>query len=86
LLTGLIAGIGSWLLGGAFGLTSGFGGLYERVSRLTPNAYAVDMLFFHYYGARVGNLPSSILALTLFSVSLLALAFLTYRWRVLRQE
>jgi ABC-type multidrug transport system permease subunit len=86
LLTGLIAGIGCWLLGGAFGLTSGFGGLYEKASRLMPNAYAVDVLFFHYYGARVGNPPCSILALTLFSVSLLTLAFLTYRWRVLRQE
>ncbi|MCP4541202.1 MAG: ABC transporter permease [Chloroflexi bacterium] len=86
LLTGLIAGIGCWILGGAFGLTSGFGGLYEKVSRLTPNTYAVDLLFFRYYGTKVGNPSASILALTLFSVSVLTLAFLTYHWRVLRQE
>ncbi len=86
LLTGLIAGMGSWILGGAFGLTAGFGGLYEKLSRLTPNAHAVEMLFSCYYGAQVGDPPSSILALALFSVGLLTLAFFTYRWRVLRQE
>ncbi len=86
LLTGLIAGIGCWILGGAFGLAAGFGGAYQKVSRLTPNAYAVEMLFSRYYGAQVGDSRSSILALTLFSVSSLALAFFTYRWRVLRQE
>jgi ABC-type multidrug transport system permease subunit len=86
LLTGLIAAIGSWILGGAFGLVSGFGEFYQKLSRLTPNAYAVELLFPRYYGTQVGTSLSASLALTLFSVSLPALAFLVYRWRVLRQE
>jgi ABC-type multidrug transport system permease subunit len=86
LLTGLIVGIGCWILGGAFGLAAGFGGVYEKLSRFTPNAHAIELLFSCYYGAQVGDPSSSILALTLFSVSSLMLAFFTYRWRVLRQE
>ena len=86
LLMGLVAGIGCWIMGGAFGLVAGFGQLYQAVSRLTPNAYAVEMLFPSYYGIQVGDPPSSILALALFSVGLLALAFFMYHWRVMRQE
>jgi hypothetical protein len=86
LLAGLISAIGSWILGGAFGLVSGFGGFYQKLSRLTPNAYVVELLFPHYYGTQVGNPLSSVLALALFSVSLPALAFSLYRWRVLKQE
>jgi ABC-type multidrug transport system permease subunit len=86
LLTGLIAAIGGWILGGAFGLVAGFGVLYQEISRLTPHAYAIELLFPRYYGTQVGNPLSAILALALFGVSLPALAFLAYRWRVLRQE
>ncbi|MBN1579970.1 MAG: ABC transporter permease [Anaerolineae bacterium] len=86
LLTGLIAAIGSWILGGAFGLVSGFGQVYQGISRLTPNVYAVELLFPRYYGTKVGDPRSSILALALFSVGLPAFAFFAYRWRVLKQE
>ncbi|MBN2002038.1 MAG: ABC transporter permease [Anaerolineae bacterium] len=86
LLTGLVAAIGGWILGGAFGLVSGFGKFYQVASRLTPHAYAMELLFPRYYGTQVGNPLFAILALALFSVSLPALAFFAYRWRVLRQE
>jgi hypothetical protein len=85
LLTGLIAAIGSWILGGAFGLVSGFGQAYQALSRMTPNVYALELLFPRYYGTQVGNPLFAILTLALFSVSLPGLAFLAYRWRVLRQ-
>jgi ABC-type multidrug transport system permease subunit len=86
LLIGLIAAIGGWILGGAFGLVAGFGRFYQEISRLTPHAYAIELLFPRYYGTQVGNPLSAILALALFSVILPALAFLLYRRRVLRQE
>lgn len=85
LLTGLIAAIGSWILGGAFGLVSGFGRFYQEISRLTPNVYALELLFPRYYGTQVGNPLFAILALALFSMSLPTFAFLAYHWRVLRQ-
>jgi ABC-type multidrug transport system permease subunit len=86
LLTGLIAAIGSWILGGAFGLVSGFGKLYQGLGRLTPNVYALELLFPRYYGTQVGKPLFAVLALALFSVSLPGLVFFAYRWRVLRQE
>jgi hypothetical protein len=86
LLTGLIAAIGSWILGGAFGLVSGFGKFYQALSRLTPNVYALELLFPRYYGTHVGNRLFAILTLALFSVSMPGLVFFAYRWRVLRQE
>jgi len=86
LLTGLVTAIGGWILGGAFGLPAGFGQGYEKLSRLTPNAHAVELLFPRYYGAQIGHPPSAILALALFSLGASALATLAYRWKVLRQE
>jgi hypothetical protein len=86
LLIGLVTAMGCWLLGGAFGLPSGFGGLYETVSRLMPNTYAVEMLFRRYYGTDVGDHARSIALLSLSVVIWLAVPVLVYRWRVLRQE
>ncbi len=86
LLVGLLTSLGCWILGGAFGLTAGFGGLYEQISRLMPHTYAIELLFPRYYGTEIGNVWLSASMLVLFSVSWLILAFLAYRWRVLRQE
>ena len=86
LLVGLLSSLGCWILGGAFGLVAGFGGLYEQVSRLMPHTYAVELLFPRYYGTPIGNSGVSACVLVLFSVCTLALASLTYRWRVLRRE
>lgn len=84
-LVGLIASFVGWLLGSAFGLAAGFGGAYERVSRLVPNTHAVELLFPRYYGAPIGAPLVSVLVLVLFSGGTLALAALAYRWRVRRQ-
>lgn len=86
LLVGLLTSLGCWILGGAFGLAAGFGGVYEQVSRLMPHAYAVELLFPRYYGTAVGDFWISASALVLFSTGMLVFAFLTYRQRVLRQE
>jgi ABC-type multidrug transport system permease subunit len=83
LAVSLLITLGSWILGGAFGLASSFSGLYEVASRATPHSYTVDLLFGCYYGTAVGTPWVSAAALALFSLISVALAFLAYRWRVL---
>jgi len=83
LAVSLLVTLGSWILGGAFGLASSFSGLYEAASRATPHSYTVDLLFGCYYGTAVGIPWVSAAVLALFSVISVALAFLAYRWRVL---
>ncbi|MGC9333086.1 MAG: hypothetical protein ACP5JJ_02990 [Anaerolineae bacterium] len=41
-LVGLVASFVGWIMGSAFGLAAGFGGWYERISRLTPFTHAVS--------------------------------------------
>ena len=84
LVVGLLTSLGGWIMGDAFGLAAGFGGLYEQVSRLTPNAHAVELLFSCYYGTAVGAPQLSALVLMLFSMGVLGLTVLAYHWRVLR--
>jgi hypothetical protein len=86
LLVGLLASLGCWILGGAFGLAAGFGGLYEKISRLMPHTYAVELLFPRYYGTTIGDACLSAFLLVGFGAGMLALALLSYRWRVLRQD
>jgi hypothetical protein len=85
-LVGLVASFVGWLLGSAFGLAAGFGGLYELVSRFTPSTHAVELLFPHYFGVEIGYPRVSVLVLVLLSVGMLALTVLAYHWRVLRRE
>jgi hypothetical protein len=44
-----------WLLGGAFGLPSGFNRYYEIVSRFIPNTHVVELLFPLFYGIQIGT-------------------------------
>ncbi|MBI9048006.1 MAG: ABC transporter permease [Anaerolineaceae bacterium] len=53
----LVISLLNWLLGDAFGLSSGFAGWYERLSYLAPNRYMVEILFPHYYHLEAGSLP-----------------------------
>jgi ABC-type multidrug transport system permease subunit len=77
--------IGGWILGDGFALAAGFGGLYERLSRLTPQAHAVELLFPAYYGVAIGRPALSAWTLVLVAAgSLLGLAW-AYRRRMARQ-
>jgi hypothetical protein len=85
-LVGLVGSFVGWIMGSAFGLAAGFGGWYERVSRLTPFTHATELLFPRYYGASIGSPLISACFLAFFSVGMVALMALAYRWRVMRQE
>ncbi len=84
-LVGLIASFVGWIVGSAFGLAAGFGGWYERISRLTPFTHATELLFRQYYGASIGSPLVSVLFLLVLSAAMLVLMTLAYRWRVTRQ-
>jgi ABC-type multidrug transport system permease subunit len=81
-LIGLVASFVGWIMGSAFGLAAGFGGWYERISRLTPFTHAVELLFPYYYGAAIGHPLRSGLVLVLFALAMLALTASVYRWRL----
>jgi len=84
-ISGLSLALAGWIFGGGFALASGFGGVYERISRLTPNAHAVELCFPAFYRVEIGNPLRSALVLIVFSVISLSLLFFTYRWRVTKQ-
>ncbi len=80
---GLAASFFTWILGSAFGLSAGFGGAYEAVSRWMPNTYAVELLFPLYYRVDIGPGQPAILALAAACVIMILLTTYTYRQRVL---
>jgi len=82
LVVGLLTSLGSWILGSAFGLAAGFGGLYEQISRLTPHTHAVELLFSCYYGTEIGEPLVSAIALLFFAIATLLLTARVYRWRL----
>jgi hypothetical protein len=75
-----------WLLGSAFGLAGGFGPGYAAASSLTPNTYAVELLFPCYFGAPVGSPLASALALAGMSLAATSLTLFVYYQRVVKQE
>jgi hypothetical protein len=83
---GITSAFASWILGGAFGLTAGFGPAYQFVSRLMPNTYAVELLFRQFYGRGIGSGGTAVTALLLFSLVLLMLVWVTYRQQIMAQE
>jgi hypothetical protein len=85
-LVGLVSSFVGWLLGSAFGLAAGFGKEYAFISRLTPGTHAVELLFRHYYGTQIGAPLISALVLLSYTVGMVLLTSLAYRWRVVRQE
>lgn len=85
-LVGLVGSFAGWIIGSAFGLASGFGEAYEQISRLTPFTHATELLFPHYFGARIGTPWISALFLVLVCTGMVALTALVYRWQVMRQE
>jgi ABC-type multidrug transport system permease subunit len=83
-LVALVASFVGWLMGSAFGLAAGFGGWYERLSRLTPSTHAVELLFPCYYGATIGKPALSFLFLGITALVMVGLTILAYRRRILR--
>ncbi len=83
---GLTSTFFTWIMGSAFGLSAGFGGAYEAVSRWIPNTYAVELLFPLYYGVDVGTNQQAILVLCLASAIMILLTSLIYRNRVLQRH
>ncbi len=85
-VTALASALLTWIMGSSFGLAGGFGGLYEAVSKFTPNNYAVELLFPSYYGRELSPMWESALPLLVAAVAALILTGLLYRYRVLRAE
>ena len=71
-------------MGSAFGLAAGFNRAYDLISHLTPNTYAVELLFPTYFDMTIGNPLISALVLLAMSVVMVLLAMLVYRRQVLK--
>ncbi len=83
---GLAVSFFTWILGSAFGLSAGFGGAYEAVSRWMPNTYAVELLFPLYYRVDIGLSQPAILTLTTACVIMILITTFTYRQKVLKRH
>jgi len=83
-IVGLVTSFVAWILGSAFGLAAGFNQVYEIISHLTPNTYAVNLLFPIYFGMTIGNPLISALVLIVMSVTMMLLAMIVYRRKVLK--
>ena len=73
-------------MGSAFGLSSGFSGLYEAVSRFMPNTYAVELLFPIYYRVNTGSSLQAIILLITVGGVLFLVTNITYQSRVLARS
>ncbi len=82
-LVGLALSFFTWIMGSAFGLSSGFSGLYEAVSRFMPNTYAVELLFPLYYRVDIGSDTPAIVILCLICTALVLATLLVYRREIL---
>lgn len=76
----------TWIMGSAFGLSAGFGGAYEVISRWIPNTHAVELLFPIYYRVGIGATGSSILFLCVACSVMVTLTTVTYRQKVLARQ
>jgi hypothetical protein len=82
-LVGLALSFFTWIMGSAFGLSSGFGGLYEAVSRFMPNTYAVKLLFPLYYRVNTGSDLPAIISLFTVGCILFLVTNITYQRKVM---
>jgi hypothetical protein len=83
-IVGLVTSFVAWILGSAFGLATGFNQVYEVISHLTPNTYAVNLLFPTYFGMTIGNPLLSALVLVVMSMAMVLLVMLVYHRKVLK--
>jgi hypothetical protein len=76
----------TWIMGSAFGLSVGFGGVYEAVSRWMPNTHAVELLFPLYYRVGIGTPRPAILFIGTTCILMIILTIVIYRQRVLVRQ
>jgi ABC-type multidrug transport system permease subunit len=81
-LIGLAITFFTWILGSAFGLSAGFGGAYEAVSRWMPNTYAVELLFPLYYRVDIGAGQPAVFVLLAACAIMILLTTFTYRQKI----
>jgi len=75
-----------WIMGSAFGLAKGFGGLYSFLSSLTLNTHTVYLLFKQYFGFNaIQPLPSVIFLIT-FTVLITSITIYLYRKQLSRLD
>jgi hypothetical protein len=75
-----------WILGGAFGLPSGFSGMYVLVSRFLPNTYTITLLFPQYYGVSVGEPVTAVFVLLSMCFLTIILMLITYQRQVIASQ
>ncbi len=75
-----------WILGGAFGLPSGFSGPYALISQFLPNSHTITLLFPHYYGVSVGAPVTAVFILLLMCVLTITLMVVTYQQQVIASQ
>ena len=79
----LVFTLATWILGSSFGLSSGFGGWYETLSRFIPNTYAVELIFpSYYFGVSISSAWINYLFLGVVTLAFLALLVRLYRSRL----
>jgi hypothetical protein len=76
----------TWIMGDAFGLSAGFGGIYEAISRWVPNTHAVELLFPLFYRVGIGATSSSILFIGMACIVMVTLTTIIYRQKVLVRQ
>ena len=82
---GLASAFFTWIMGGAFGLPAGFGGLYEAMSRWMPNTYAVYALYRLYYP--LGSSPGTNIWIPLgLFAGVAVLGVMALYWRVVVKD
>lgn len=82
----LAASITFWIIGDSFKPAALFGGFYQVASHLTPNSYAVNLLFPYYYGSQINSLPLSALVLAGLSLVMLLVVTILYTQHVSNPE
>ena len=79
----LVFTLGTWILGSSFGLSAGFGGFYETLSRFIPNTYAVELIFpSYYFGVSISPAWINYLFLSTVTLALLTLLTRLYLFRL----
>ncbi|MGD8456362.1 MAG: ABC transporter permease [Anaerolineales bacterium] len=85
-LIGLATTFFIWIMGSAFGLSAGFGGTYEAISRWMPITHAVELLFPLYYHVGIGSSQPAILFIGGACIVMVVLTTVIYRQKILVRQ